>query len=100
VQVLIPSLSKERLVELFVEDCEDRQLTVESIRHYRAVATAFLDYLASQNVSVFSANKFVLIEYLRKRRADGVDQKGNVKFTVDRIPCENPVDENPSRGAM
>ncbi len=74
-QVLAESLSKERLVEMFVEDCEDRQLTVESIRHYKAVATAFLDYLASQNVSVFSADKFVLIEYLRKRRADGVDQK-------------------------
>jgi integrase/recombinase XerD len=60
---------------MFVEDCEDRQLTVESIRHYKAVATAFLEYLASQKVPVFSADKFVLIGYLRKRRADGVDQK-------------------------
>ena len=45
-QLLVPSLSKEQLVAMFVEDCEDRQLTVESIRHYEAVATAFLDYLA------------------------------------------------------
>jgi integrase/recombinase XerD len=103
-QVLIHSLSKERLVDLFVEDCEDRQLTVESIRHYKAVATAFLDYLASQNVPVFSADKFVLIEYLRKRRADGVDQKTlENNFTVisslfEYLVFQDLIGKNPVMG--
>jgi integrase/recombinase XerD len=103
-QLLAPSLSKEQLVAMFVEDCEDRQLTGESIRHYKAVATAFLDYLTSQNVSVFSANKFVLIEYLRKRRADGVDQKTlENNFTVisslfEYLVFQDLIAKNPVTG--
>ncbi|HKM51058.1 MAG TPA: site-specific integrase, partial [Candidatus Bathyarchaeia archaeon] len=74
-QLLAKPLTNERLVEIFVEDCSDRQLTEESIRHYKAGAIAFLDHLAALSLSVFSVDKFVLIEYLRKRRSEGVDQK-------------------------
>jgi integrase/recombinase XerD len=74
-QILVPPVTNAKLVEMFVEDCRDRQLTQESIRHYKAVASVFLDYLTDQRLSIFSVNKFILIEYLRKRRADGVDQK-------------------------
>ncbi len=103
-QLLAPSLSKEQLVAMFVEDCEDRQLTVESIRHYKAVATAFLGYLACQNVTVFSANKFILIEYLRKRRSDGVDQKTlENNFTVisslfEYLVFQDLISKNPVMG--
>ena len=74
-QLLAKPLTNERLVEMFVEDCSDRQLTEEPIRHYKAGAMAFLDHLAASGLSVFNVNKFVLIEYLRKRRSEGVDQK-------------------------
>ena len=103
-QVLIQPLSKERLVQLFVEDCEDRQLTVESIRHCKAVATACLEYLTSQNVPVFSVDKFVLIEYLRKRRSEGVDQKTlENNFTVisslfEYLVFQDLVGKNPVMG--
>ena len=89
---------------MFVEDCQDRQLTEESIRHYKAVASSFLNYLTSQNVSVFTVNKFVLIEYLRKRRAEGVDQKTlENNFTVisslfDYLVFQDLISKNPVMG--
>ena len=103
-QVLVASLSKERLIQMFVKDCEDRRLTEESIRHYKAVATAFLDYLDSQNVSVFSTDKVVLIEYLRKRRSEGVDQKTlENNFTVisslfEYLVFQDLISKNPVIG--
>ena len=103
-QILATSISNERLVEMFVDDCQDRQLTEESIRHYKAVAAAFLEYLASQNVPVFSADKFVLIEYLRKRRSEGVDQKTlENNFTVisslfEYLVFQDLIGKNPVMG--
>ena len=103
-QILTKPLSNERLVELFVEDCQDRQLTVESIRHYKAVATSFLHYLTRQNVSVFTVNKFILIEYLRKRRAEAVDQKTlENNFTVisslfEYLVFQDLLSKNPVMG--
>jgi integrase/recombinase XerD len=89
---------------MFVEDCRDRQLTDESIRHYKAVAAAFLDYLEKQDVSVFTVNKFVLIEYLRMRRAEAVDQKTlENNFTVisslfEYLVFQDLISKNPVIG--
>ncbi|MGA3404891.1 MAG: hypothetical protein ABSD49_04070 [Candidatus Bathyarchaeia archaeon] len=49
-QVLAKPASKERLLEMFVADCHVRQLTDDSIRHYKAVAAAFLNYLVLRSV--------------------------------------------------
>src|SRR5271167_3872933 len=103
-QLLAKPISNEQLIQMFVEDCHDRQLTEESIRHYKAVATAFLTYLAKQETSVFTVNKLVLIEYLRKRRADGVDQKTlENNFTVisslfDYLVFQDLIGKNPVIG--
>jgi len=103
-QLLAKPISKEQLIEMFVEDCHDRQLTEESIRHYKAVANTFLKYLAGQNASVFTTDKLLLIAYLRKRRADGVDQKTlENNFTVisslfDYLVFQDLIGKNPVMG--
>jgi integrase/recombinase XerD len=103
-QVLAKPISKERLLEMFVDDCYDRQLTDESIRHYKAVTCAFLNYLALLGLSVFEVDKFVLIEYLRKRRAEGVDQKTlENNFTVisslfEYLLFQDMIAKNPVTG--
>jgi integrase/recombinase XerD len=103
-QLLAKPISIEQLIEMFVEDCHDRQLTEESIRHYKAVANAFLKYLAGQNASVFTADKLLLITYLRKRRAEGVDQKTlENNFTVisslfDYLVFQDLIGKNPVMG--
>jgi integrase/recombinase XerD len=103
-QVLAKPVSKERLLEMFVEDCHDRQLTDESIRHYKAVAAAFLNYLVLLGLSVFDVDKLVLIEYLRKRRSEGVDQKTlENNFTVisslfDYLVFQDLISKNPVMG--
>ena len=77
---------------------------MESIRHYKAGATAFLHYLTRQNLSVFTVDKFVLIEYLRKRRAEGVDQKTlENNFTVisslfEYLMFQDLISKNPVMG--
>ena len=65
----------ERLLMLFVDDCRDRNLTEESVRHYRAVASAFMRYLGSRRLTALAVDKAVLVEYLRQRRSEGIDQK-------------------------
>jgi integrase/recombinase XerD len=98
------SLRPERLLELFVEDCRDRQLTEESIRHYKAVASAFLEYLKNRGSSAYTADKFVLIDYLRQRRSEGVDQKTlENNFTVisslyEYLVFQDLVPKNPVSG--
>ena len=103
-QVLAKPIDKEQLLDMFVADCRDRQLTDESIRHYKAVATAFLKYLVLFGVSVFDVDKSVLIEYLRKRRAEGVDQKTlENNFTVisslyEYLVFQDLIAKNPVTG--
>jgi len=103
-QVLVRPQSNQQLIEMFVEDCHDRQLTEESIRHYKAVANAFLNYIAGQDTSVFTTDKAVLIAYLRKRRAEGVDQKTlENNFTVisslfDYLVFQDLIGKNPVMG--
>jgi len=103
-QLLTKPISNGELIEMFVEDCHDRQLTEESVRHYKAVASAFLNYLVGQNASVFTADKLLLIAYLRKRRAEGVDQKTlENNFTVvsslfDFLVFQDLIGKNPVMG--
>ncbi len=103
-QLLAKPISNQKLLEMFVEDCHDRQLTEESIRHYKAVASAFLTYLAGQGASVFSIDRFLLVTYLRKRRAEGVDQKTlENNFTVisslfDYLVFQDLIGKNPVMG--
>lgn len=94
----------ERLLTLFVDDCRDRNLTDESVRHYRAAASAFMRYLESRGHSVFTADRTVLVEYLRQRRSEGIDQKTlENNFTVisslyDCLVFEGRLTVNPVMG--
>lgn len=67
--------SPDRLVELFVQDCRDREMTEGSIQHYRSVVTHFLEFLRIHDTSPYQADKQVFIEYLRYRRSMNAGQK-------------------------
>ena len=101
---LTDQLSPERLLGLFVEDCADRNLTDESIRHYRAVASAFIEYLRSRGLTALAVDKVVLIDYLRERRSEGIEQKTlENNFTIisslyEYLVFENLLTKNPVAG--
>ncbi len=63
------------LLELFIQDCRDRQLTEETIRRYRSTVQHYLSYLDRREVSPLKVDKHVLHDYVRQRRMEGVDQK-------------------------
>lgn len=64
-----------RIVELFVQDCRDREMTADSIQHYRSVVLHFFAFLGKRGISPYEADKQILVEYLRQRRFEGVGQK-------------------------
>ena len=104
-QLTVANLSTpERLLMRFVDDCRDRNLTEESVRHYRAVASAFMRYLENRGYSVFAADRTILVEYLRQRRSEGVDQKTlENNFTIisslyDYLVFEGLLTVNPVTG--
>lgn len=65
----------ERILELFVQDCIDRQLTDETVRHYKSIAKQYVAHLAAKNLSPLQADKHTLHDYIRDRRSKFVDQK-------------------------
>ncbi|HXQ91965.1 MAG TPA: tyrosine-type recombinase/integrase [Nitrososphaerales archaeon] len=63
------------LIELFIQDCKDREMTSDSIRHYKSVTSHFFTFLSNHALSPYEADKQIFIEYLRYRKAEGVCEK-------------------------
>jgi integrase/recombinase XerD len=75
-QTLIKALPKrEKLLELFVQDCRDREMTPDSIQHYHSVVRHFFTFIDQRDISPYDADKHIFIDYLRQRRFEGVVQK-------------------------
>ena len=74
-QLLTEPLRTQHLLNLFVEDCRDRQLTEETIRRYRSSINQYLAFLKQRGVSLFGVDKHVLHDYIHERRQHGVNQK-------------------------
>ena len=65
----------ERILELFVQDCIDRQLTPETIRHYKTIAKKYVASLSEKGLSPIEANKHTIHDFIRDRRSKAIDQK-------------------------
>ncbi len=74
-QTLVELPAAGRLVDLFVQDCRDREMTEDSIQHYRSVVMHFFEFLDKRDILPRQVDKQVFIEYLRYRRSEGVGQK-------------------------
>jgi integrase/recombinase XerD len=65
----------QRLLELFTEDCRDRQLTDETLRRYHSSIKQYVAYLRQRGVSLLDVDKHVLHDYIHERRSQGTGQK-------------------------
>ncbi len=103
-QALVELPVPAKLVELFVQDCLDREMTADSIQHYRSVVFHFFEFLNKRNISPYSADKQVFIEYLRYRKLEGVGQKTlENNFTAlasfyEFLVFQDYVEKNPVTG--
>jgi integrase/recombinase XerD len=66
--------SQQQLLETFTQDCLDRRLSEETIRRYKSSIKGFLNYLQNRGISPYQVDKNVLVEYIRDRRTEGVEQ--------------------------
>ena len=71
----IRKVEPSALLEGFVQDCRDRHLSEGTITSYTFVVKNFLTFLQGKGVHPFDVDRFVLKEYLRHRRGQGLDQK-------------------------
>jgi len=103
-QVLVQQSDAQRLLELFVEDCRDRQLTDETIRRYRSSIRQYLAYLEQQRASILNVDKHVLHDYIRQRRSQGIDQKtlendlSGIAGLYEYLVFEDHMEKNPVPG--
>jgi integrase/recombinase XerD len=74
-QLLSQLPTPRRLLELFTEDCRDRQLTDETVRRYRSSIKQYLAYLKEHGASLLRVDKHVLRAYIHERRSHGLSQK-------------------------
>lgn len=74
-QLLTQVPAPQRLLELFEQDCRDRQLSAETIRRYQSSVKNYLAYLERHRISLLKVDKHVLHEYIRERRSANVKQK-------------------------
>ena len=101
-QVLLPT--SEALVDLFIQDCRDREMTDDSIQHYKSVVSHFLAFLDKRRISPYQADKHIFIEYLRHRKLEGVGQKTlENNFTAlaslyEYLVFQDYVEKNPVTG--
>jgi len=65
---------QQQLLEAFTQDCRDRQLVEETIRRYKSAIKVFLNYLSGRALNPYQVDKNILIEYIRERRSEGVEQ--------------------------
>jgi len=105
-QTLVQLPSANQLLELFLQDCRDREMTEGSIQSYRWVIKHFFEFLNSHGVSPYKAEKHVFIEYLRFRKTQRVSQKTlENNFTVlssfyEYLTFEEYVEKNPVTGVQ
>jgi len=103
-QTLVELPASAKLVELFVQDCRDREMTPDSIQHYRSVVLHLFEFLNKHGVSPYHADKQVFIEYLRYRKLEGVRQKTlENNFTAlasfyEFLVFQDYVEKNPVTG--
>ena len=82
-QTLVQLPSSAQLLELFVQDCRDREMTEGSIQSYRSVLKHFFEFLNKYNVPPYKADKQVFIEYLRYRKTEQVRHKPVGQKTIE-----------------
>jgi integrase/recombinase XerD len=103
-QLLSQIPTPQHLLELFVQDCGDRQLTEETIRRYRSSIKQYFAYLEQQGISVLKVDKHVLHDYIRERRTRGLDQKtlendlSAVAGLYEFLTFEDYMERNPVPG--
>ncbi|HYW01621.1 MAG TPA: tyrosine-type recombinase/integrase [Candidatus Acidoferrum sp.] len=103
-QTLVELPLPTQIVELFVQDCRDREMTADSIQHYRSVVLHFFEFLDKHGISPYRADKQVFIEYLRNRKLEGVGQKTlENNFTAlasfyEFLVFQDYVEKNPVTG--
>jgi len=103
-QVTIQVPTSEQLLDLFVDDCHDRELTSETIRRYKSIIQQFLGFLEQASVRPVDVDKHVLHDYIRLRRAKGIDQKtlenelSGIASFYDFLVFEDYVGRNPVPG--
>jgi len=74
-QLLASVPTPQRLLDLFMEDCRDRQLTEETIRRYQSSIKQYLIYLEQRGISLLKVDKHFLHDFIRERRSHKVVQK-------------------------
>ena len=56
-QLLAEAPKIQHLLELFVDDCRDRQLTDETIRRYRSSIKQYLTFLKQRGITLFQVDR-------------------------------------------
>lgn len=103
-QAVIEFPAPNKIVELFVQDCRDREMTADSIHHYRSVVMHFFEFLDKHTISPYRVDKQTFIEYLRYRKLEGVGQKTlENNFTAlssfyEYLVFQDYVEKNPVSG--
>ena len=103
-QILVQQSDAQRLLELFIEDCHDRQLTDETIRRYRSSIKQYLVYLEQRVILIVNVDKHVLHDYIRQRRSQGVNQKtlendlSGIAGLYEYLVFEDYMERNPVPG--
>ncbi|MFC1505714.1 tyrosine-type recombinase/integrase [Thermoproteota archaeon] len=103
-QALIQIPTVQRLLELFIEDCRDRQLTPETIRRYESSIKQYISYLDEQGVPIVKVDKHILHNYIRYRYSKGVNQKTlendlcGVTSLYEYLIFEDHMERNPVPG--
>jgi len=103
-QILVQQSDAQRLLELFIEDCHDRQLTDETIRRYRSSIKQYLVYLEQRGILIVNVDKHVLHDYIRQRRSQGVNQKtlendlSGIAGLYEYLVFEDYMERNPVPG--
>lgn len=102
-QILTQLPSSQQLLEMFIDDCRDRQLTAETIRRYRSSIRQFLTYLEARGASPLKVDKHMLHDFIRERRST-VGQKtlendlSGIAGFYEFLNFEDYVERNPVPG--
>lgn len=103
-QVLVQVPDQQELLGLLIDDCDDRELSTETIRRYKSTIRMFLKYLEGRNTKPVDVDKHVLHDYIRLRRSDEIDQKtlenelSAIASLFDFMAFEDHVGKNPVPG--
>jgi integrase/recombinase XerD len=103
-QLLSHLPTPQRLLELFTEDCRDRQLTDETVRRYRSSIRQYLAYLNENDACLLQVDKHVLHAYIHDRRSRGLGQKtlendlSGIAGFYEWLVFEDYMEKNPVPG--